>query len=196
MRTIGPAHAETKQRILTVARQLVLKHGHGGLSLRAIARAMGFSAPSLYEYFDRKEAIIEAIAGQITGSLRVAMQRAVDGARDPRAGLVALGAGYVAWAKRHPQDFMLMFSRLPSKRRSLNAGGGADSPYMLVIQAARAAQASGVLGPKADAETVAYAIWAAAHGMAMLQLTHLAGFDADFEAADRATLEAIVAGFA
>jgi len=194
MRTKGASHHETRQDILDAARRMIIRDGHTALSLRAVARETGFSAPSLYEYFDSKQAIVDAVAAQVAGKLRAALERAGKEARGARAAVVALGIAYVAWARRHPQDFLLLFTRLGSKRRSLDQAAPPESPYQVVLAVVTAAREAGVLA--GDPETVAYALWAAAHGMAMLQLTHLAGFGADFEAADRAALAALIAGFA
>jgi AcrR family transcriptional regulator len=196
MRTRGPSHAETRQRILDVARKLVIKHGHAKLSLRQIAREAGFSAPSLYEYFDSKDAIVAAIAAEIGASLRLALHRSAGKAKDARGALIAVGLGYVAWAIKHPHDFQLMFSRLPSKRRSLAAAPSTDSPYQVLVEAVMRCHADGLIAGKPERiEQIAYSLWAIVHGMAMLQCTHLAGFDADFEGADRAALAALIDGF-
>lgn len=193
MRTKGPAHAETRQQILEVARKLVLRDGHASLSLREVARESGFSAPSLYEYFPNKQAIVDALAAQVAGRLFAALQRSLDGVRSERVALVALGTAYVAWARKYPQDFLLMFTQLGSKRKSTAQAPTDTSPYSVVLGAATRAKSAGVV--QAAPETVAYAVWSAAHGMAMLQLTHLASFEADFEAADKASFDALIAGF-
>lgn len=193
MRTKGTAHAETRQQILDVARKLVLRDGHAKLSLREVARESGFSAPSLYEYFASKQAIVDALTAQVAGKLFAALQRSLDGIRSERVALVALGTAYVAWARKHPQDFLLMFTQFSSKRRSTAQTPSDASPYALVLGAATRAKAAGIV--TAAPETVAYAVWSAAHGMAMVQLTHLASFEADFEAADRASFDALIAGF-
>jgi AcrR family transcriptional regulator len=193
MRTKGAAHAETRAQIIDAARDLVLRDGHARLSLRAVARAMGLSAPTLYEYFDSKQAIVDAIAAQVAAKLRYALQRAIKDTTSERKAIIALGLEYVAWARRHPQDFMLMFARLSSKRRSLRQTVPEESPYQILLSAVTAARNAEIV--RGDPDRVAYALWATAHGMAMLQLTHLAGFDADFDATDRATFEALVDGF-
>jgi AcrR family transcriptional regulator len=195
MRTKGPEHDDTRQRILEIARKLVIKDGPAGLSLRKVARAAGFSAPSLYEYFDSKQALVDAIAAEIAMSLRAALARAADSVRDPRSRLVGIGLAYVAWARRHAQDFMLLFARMPSKRRSLATAVPPASPFQVVAAAVEDAIAAGVItGGAAMVEHASYALWAAAHGMAMLQLTHLAGFEAPFERVDHDTLVALVDG--
>jgi AcrR family transcriptional regulator len=197
VRTRGPAHEETRQEILKAARSLVLKVGHERLSLREIARTAGFSPASLYEYFDGKDAIVQTLAARASGSLRLALEKASKHGSDDRARLSALGVAYVAWAKSHPEDFRLLFSQLPSKRQSFPEAPGAGSPYLLVLDAVRLARASGAVRIRGDqdVERLAYGLWAAAHGMAMLQLTHLKTFKADFAAADRKVFASILEGW-
>jgi hypothetical protein len=43
-----------------------------------------------------------------------------------------------------------------------------------------------------DAESVAYTLWSLVHGMAVLESTHLRGFDADFTRVHRVALEHLV----
>jgi AcrR family transcriptional regulator len=198
MRTRGIAHEETRQQILKTARSLVLKVGHERLSLREIARTAGFSPASLYEYFDGKDAIVQTLAARASGSLRLALDKASKKpAGDDRARLAALGAAYVGWAKSHAEDFLLLFSQLPSKRQSFPEAPAVDSPYLLLLDAVRRARASSAVSIRddEDVERFAYGLWAAAHGMAMLQLTHLKTFKADFTAADRKVFAALFEGW-
>ncbi len=164
------------------------RDGPAGLSLREIARQAGFSPASLYEYFDGREAIVDALSHEVVRSLADALARAVRPA-DARATLVELGLAYVTWARECPQDFLLLFDRLPARRRGLADRVPDGSPFGIVLSAARALAAG-----RHGAERLAYGVWAAAHGMAILQLRHLAGFEADFAAVDRSVFEAIVAG--
>lgn len=197
MRPKSPAHDETKRKILGTARRLLLKHGHGKLSLREVARRSGFGAASLYEYFDGKDAIVAELAREAAASLRAALLRAASEAGNDQAALVALGTAYVAWAQAQPEDFMLLFQRLPSKRKTSTQPAAIESPYRVVLDTVQRAAEHGAIAAtsREDVERLGYGLWATAHGMAMLQLTHLAGFDADFAAADRAVLAALVAGW-
>jgi AcrR family transcriptional regulator len=200
MRNKSTMHEETKQRIVKAARALVLEGGHETLSLREIARRAGFGPASLYEYFDGREAILATLAREAAGSLTLALEKATKKTSARRAApgaLVALGLAYVAWAKAHSEDFLLLFHRLPSKRQSLAEGAPQGSAYGVVLDAVRRASVRGEVEARGEPaiEGLAYALWASAHGMAMLQLTHLSTFDADFASADRAALEALVAGW-
>jgi AcrR family transcriptional regulator len=201
MRTRGIAHQDTRERILKVARRLVLKQGHEGLSLRAVAKQAGFSPASLYEYFAGKDELLQALAMGASASLAQALRAAAptngpSGARD-RAALLAIGRAYIAWSKECPEDFLLCFTRLPSRRRGEDESVPDASAYRVLVDAVTRAAAAGAVAARGakSTERLAYALWAAAHGAAMLQLGHLAGFRADFAAADGAMLEALLAGW-
>ena len=47
--------------IVAAAWELARDHGIGGLSLHALAREVGIRQPSLYEYFDSKHALYDAM---------------------------------------------------------------------------------------------------------------------------------------
>lgn len=51
----------TRDRILDVAEQLFAQKGLAGTAVRDIARAAGLTAPSLYNYFEGKQALYEAV---------------------------------------------------------------------------------------------------------------------------------------
>ena len=62
---IGTAVAERRQAkvasILEHAWRLARTEGFGGLTLRALAREVGMRQPSLYEYFESKNALLDAM---------------------------------------------------------------------------------------------------------------------------------------
>jgi AcrR family transcriptional regulator len=57
-------HEATREEILDAAWALVRTEGLAGLSLRDLALQVGMRAPSLYSYFDSKNAIYDAMFGQ------------------------------------------------------------------------------------------------------------------------------------
>ena len=188
--------ADPRGAILEAARALLLRDGHARVSLRSVAQRAGFGAASVYAYFDNKEALLAALSGQAAGALNVSLERVASKARDPEQAVVLLGLEYIRFARENPEDFMLLFTHLPSKRRALRQGVPADSAYGVLAAAVR--RVLGQRGRKVAASTVdtwAYGLWATVHGMAMLQGTHLHGFKADFDSADRKVLKALVQGW-
>lgn len=57
-------HAATRQEILAAAWDLARRDGLGGWSLRDLATAVGMRPPSLYVYFDSKDAVYDALFAQ------------------------------------------------------------------------------------------------------------------------------------
>ncbi len=53
--------ATTSDRILNVAERLFAEHGFAGTAVRDIAREAGLTAPSLYNHFEGKQALYEAV---------------------------------------------------------------------------------------------------------------------------------------
>lgn len=188
-------HADMKAAILLAAREAILEHGPERFSLRDVARRSGYSPAGLYEYFSGKDDLVAAVAGESMGQLHAALTRAGRGTQ-PSEYLVALGLAYVRFARENPQHFLLVFARLPSQRSSLTAPPSAQSPYRVVLQAVQDGIESGdfIAGPEFGVEEMAYGLWATAHGMAMLQQTHLRQFKADFVDHDRRVLEVYVRG--
>ncbi|MDF1566017.1 MAG: TetR/AcrR family transcriptional regulator [Deltaproteobacteria bacterium] len=189
-----PDPEKVREEILAAARAQVSEGGPEGLSLRGVARAVGYSPAGLYEYFDSRDAILEALARRASASLTRAFIEGRGKAPDEPP-LVALGLAYLRFSRENREDFALLFQRLRSTRRGLEAPVGTDSSYALLRAAVEEAREAGTLDGAADPDAVAYAFWSLAHGMATLQAGHLQGFDADFEAADRAALRALLAGF-
>lgn len=56
-----PEAASTRKRILDVSEQLFAQKGLAGTAVRDIAREAGLTAPSLYNHFDGKQALYEAV---------------------------------------------------------------------------------------------------------------------------------------
>ena len=188
-------HVEMKVAIVQAARAAILEHGPARFSLRDVARRSGYSPAGLYEYFSGKDDLVRAVADESLAQLYASLSRATTGL-PPGQRLVELGLAYVRFAHDNPQHFMLIFTQLPSRRTTLQTPTRSDSPYQLVLQAAQDGIDAGVFiaRPGFGAEQIAYGLWALAHGMTMLQQTHLQQFEADFVAHDRRVLEQFVAG--
>lgn len=102
----------TTTEIKATARALLVAEGPEGLTLRAIARGMGLTAPALYRYFGSHEELIEALCEDILGEITVTLERARDTAPegDPIGRLEETCRGFRRWALAHPQEFQLTFA--------------------------------------------------------------------------------------
>ena len=80
--------AATVTEIKDTARRILVAEGPDGLSLRAIAREMGMTAPALYRYFPSREDLIGALIADLYDELTAAISTAA-GAAGGAAGRIA-----------------------------------------------------------------------------------------------------------
>lgn len=102
---------DTVAEIKAIARQQMAEVGAAALSLRAIAREMGMSAPALYSYFENRYALVTALIVEAYHSLGEAMAVA-DGEMergDFHGRFQAVARAFRDWALAHPQDFTLIY---------------------------------------------------------------------------------------
>jgi AcrR family transcriptional regulator len=187
-------HEKNRQAILDIAAGLIVAHGYEKLSLREVARRADYSPAALYEFFRSKEGILAALKGQI-GRKLILVLNAVPENPSPRDRLARLALAYIRFAIANGEQFRLM-SSLPTRRRSFEEPVPPDSPYNVFLETIRAAIISGAIKPKKDrgAEEITYGLWALIHGMALLRLTQLQGFRADFEKIDSQAIETFLDG--
>ncbi len=194
--TDSPAESrktETRQRILDATLNLIHEKGIDKVSWRSIARAVNYSPAGLYEYFDNKDAIVDAIAQEGLGILDAALE-AADHSQGVEERLIDMGKAYVRFAHGHPGYFNLVFSVLPSGRRAREQP--ATGAYETVRDAMQDGAKQGLFRTDGvlDEEIMAYGFWGLAHGIASLQITSLQGFEADFQQADEEVLRAYIRG--
>jgi AcrR family transcriptional regulator len=110
--------AATSQEIIQTARQLLIEHGSAAVSLRAIAREMGMTAPALYRYYDSHEVLIQHVVADIFTDLAEYLESAIGTVTDsapPDAvvltatKLIVACRAFRAWAISHPAEFGMIF---------------------------------------------------------------------------------------
>lgn len=112
-----PKRAQAHERsdmtaqIKAVARRQMAEHGTAGLSLRAIARDLGITAPAIYNYFPRLEDLITALIVDAFTDLAEAMEaaEAAEPSERPYNNIMALCLAYREWAVSHPTVFQLIY---------------------------------------------------------------------------------------
>jgi AcrR family transcriptional regulator len=104
--------AETDRRIREVARTLLVEQGAQGVSLRAIAREIGITAPALYRYYDSFEDLIQHVCADVCADLadELAADLAAIPEDDTPGRVFAVCRGFRSWAIRHPREFSLVFA--------------------------------------------------------------------------------------
>lgn len=73
------AEAEKRAEILRATRQLVLRHGLGGVTMEAIAKEARVAKPTLYKYYGDKTAVFGAIVTELLVDLHGKFSAALEG---------------------------------------------------------------------------------------------------------------------
>jgi AcrR family transcriptional regulator len=102
--------AATVHEIKDAARGMLVTGGPQAISLRAIAREMGMTAPAIYRYFPSLDALI----GELVDDLYDEIRRAVEEARDiepddGRKQLTEMARAFRNWSIAHRAEFGLLF---------------------------------------------------------------------------------------
>jgi AcrR family transcriptional regulator len=106
------AHAATSQRIVGAARSLLVRHGE--VTLRAVARELGMTAPALYRYAASHEDLVRIVALAIDADVADRVTAAADRqpADDPAARLIAAAVAFRQWALDNREEFSLVFTNV------------------------------------------------------------------------------------
>lgn len=110
---VGQVAARREAKVAAIvekAWELADKDGVAALSLHALARAVGMRQPSLYEYFDSKNALYDAMFADGNRQL-LAHLDAQRLPRDPRSALKTYLAAFASFALERPPRYELMFLR-------------------------------------------------------------------------------------
>jgi AcrR family transcriptional regulator len=164
--------ARLRADILAAATELLERTGsEEAVTLRAVARQVGISAPSIYSHFPDREAIVDAIVDDAFRDFNAAIRDASDDAAEagPLAGLRAGCGAYLRFAAERPNRYQLLF-----ERRDFVGDGPPRVPELrtesfdLLISGVRACVEAGI-SASADPKLAATAIWVALHGFATLR---------------------------
>ena len=117
--------AATIEEIIATARRLLVDNGPEAVSLRAIAREMGMTAPGLYRYFGSHEELVRHVIAGIFTELAADIHQAIkaaDGLPDPTPDptpdqiaakltikMVAACREFRRWALNNKAEFGLLF---------------------------------------------------------------------------------------
>lgn len=106
------ARAATDRDIRQQARMLLIDEGPDAVTLRAIARRLGITAPALYRYYSSREDLVHHVRMDICTDL--ANELSADLATIPESDTVAqvltVCRGFRKWALTHPREFSMVFA--------------------------------------------------------------------------------------
>lgn len=137
----GPATRRDRQRdattaeIKSTARSLLVASGPDALTLRAIAREMGMTAPALYRYFASHEDLVGALCEDVLTEITGRLERARDGVPPDRPidRLMAACREFRRWSLAHPREFQLTFASVAERPQPHHEVPGTDISFGAVF---------------------------------------------------------------
>lgn len=146
------------------------------VTLRAIARRIGIAAPSIYEHFPNREAILFAVVALAFAELTEQLHTARAAATDPRGRLVAVSTAYLAFAHHRPQRYRVMFGGVWDVNDAVHADAVTEADAAALGQEALTVFVDALHGcitagesTSTDPHGDAVALWVALHGLAHQQ---------------------------
>jgi AcrR family transcriptional regulator len=111
--------AATAQEIKQTARRILVEQGSDAVTLRAIARDMGMTAPAIYRYFASHEDLLSHLVADIFIEIAAEIHEAIEAAGATSGNmtgkLVAACRQFRHWSLDHRAEFGLLFGTpLPS----------------------------------------------------------------------------------
>lgn len=95
--------------ITQTARRILVEQGPEAVTLRAIARDMGMTAPALYRYFGSHQDLLKHLIGELFTELNDALHVEIHKATDMTGQFMAVSFGFRTWALAHKREYTLLF---------------------------------------------------------------------------------------
>lgn len=159
--------SDTREKLVTVATQLLDEGGREAVTLREVGHRAGVSHNAPYKHFADKEALLAAVAARELDRQSAAMSATVAERLPPEEAVRAAMRGYVAWAMEFPQRFRLVYGSWSKGYDELGVAAGAARSAQVGMVAA--AQRAGRL-PAGDPDRLAALLTALANGAVNLAL--------------------------
>ncbi|MGI8330823.1 TetR/AcrR family transcriptional regulator [Actinomadura scrupuli] len=103
--------AATVREITQTARRILVEQGAEAVTLRAIAREMGMTAPALYRYFDSHQELLRHLAGDLFTELTDNIEGAIREvpADSLKGKFLAASIEFRNWALEHRREYTMLF---------------------------------------------------------------------------------------
>lgn len=161
--------------IMDAARQLFVSRGVDAVTMREIAKRIGYSATSIYLHFADKEALIRAVCDTDFLALAEALKSNLT-INDPVERLLAFGRSYTQFALNYPNHYRMMFMTghppCDATNSSIQQNNAEQDAYFQLKTVVNDVYLAGRFKKDLnDADLIAQTVWAGMHGVCALQIS-------------------------
>ena len=154
------AHRGARKALLEAAEALLLEGGPKKLSIRAVVKRSGFSAPTIYHHFGDKDGLIDAVL-ELRVAEQLEMMRQVPKYSDSLKYLREITNSYIEFGLQNPIHYRLMSSPRP---------GSKPLPSALQIRMMYVAVLTDAAPGAQDLEGLFELGWAVMHGIISVKI--------------------------
>ncbi|MGY1809309.1 TetR/AcrR family transcriptional regulator [Blastococcus sp. SYSU D00669] len=160
-----------RERIVETAASLLAESGdERGVSIRAVADAVGVTPPSLYLHFPDKTALLRAVVQRLFTDLEEEVVRAQAGSGTPVERVLGLARAYLAFGLDSPGRYKVLYEGRVLTELDLPDGG---IPGRALLEAAAHDLSEAMRAeqlPRADPRATAVLLWQLLHGAVSLRI--------------------------
>jgi AcrR family transcriptional regulator len=163
-----------REEILGAAERLLIETGdQEGVSVRAVADAVGVTPPSIYLHFEDKQDLIFAVCERHFQRFDRLAEEAAAGAPDPLEALRRRGRAYVRFGLENPEHYRVLFMTRPERKPAMWTPERMASAFAFWnhIAAVQACLDAGLIRPGNSME-IALQLWSAVHGITALFISN------------------------
>lgn len=158
-----------RRSILEAARGIAAAEGWGAVTTRRVAETIAYSHPTIYEFFDSKDALLAELNREGYNRLLAALRAARAKAPAPENAVQGMAQAYCAFAWQHRELFEVMHGLSGAHLDA--AAYHAEAQAVLAEARDALAEWSAAAGVRLlDADDAVHVLWAALHGIASLAL--------------------------
>ena len=184
-----------RRAILDSARAVVVEEGYAALTMRRVARMIGYSATSIYLHFESKDSLLHALIEEGMDALHARLSAASKCAATPVDAVRDVCAEYVAFGLESPEYYEIMFMLHPHRMERFPAEKYRRARKNLEVIAEAidlARQGRDASGEPALLE--ASVVWAQLHGAVSLMIARRIDIAFDVEAFSERIIDRTLTG--
>lgn len=153
--------SQIRSALIAAGRAILEEKGPAGLTIRSVATAAGVAPMGVYNHFDGKEGLLNAVVSDGYREFATYVGTTDD---DPAERLANSGRGYRRFALANPTLYSLMFSKECSPDDEVAANA-----FLTLTEIVRYGQTGGIIRA-GDPHGIALTIWSCVHGALSLEL--------------------------
>lgn len=167
-------HGDLRNALIIAAAELIEERGSLDFALVDAARRAGVSSAAPYRHFTDKDALLQAVAE--LGFLALTESAKAVAEEFPvkdEASIIAQGKNYIRFVSGHPEFYELMWGDHALRSTPQGEGQLRASGFYVLVETVRAWCVGHDLADQ-DALELAIKLWSMAHGLACIEMNHLA----------------------